>query len=149
MIGWSDLWYCCMTRSQSIRHAAAVHPERSSNRWTFLNTSSTNTAHKEGCYQAGHCWGQMMVAAPEFPSPSDWGWKQRDTGGWDFHWTTLPQATQACRELLKCGCKKGCSMEGANVPTHHFSALHFVIVVDCVLIVSKRLDCIVQMFNIN
>ena len=29
--------------------------------------SSTNTAHKEGCLPRlhGHCWGQMMVAAPE------------------------------------------------------------------------------------
>ena len=64
---------------------------------------------KRAAYQAGHCWGQMMVAAPELPSPGDWGWKRKETGGWEVHWTTLPEATQACRELLRCGCKKGCS----------------------------------------
>lgn len=64
---------------------------------------------KRAAYQAGHCWGQMIVAAPELPSPSDWGWKRKDTGGWEVNWTTLPEAAQACRELLKCGCKKECS----------------------------------------
>ena len=60
---------------------------------------------KRAAYQAGHCWGQMMVAAPELPSP---GWKRKDTGGWEVQWTTLPEATKVCRELLRCGCKKGC-----------------------------------------
>ena len=63
---------------------------------------------KRAAYQAGHCWGQMMVAAPELPSPGDWGWKRKDTGGWEVQWTTLPEATKVCRELLRCGCKKGC-----------------------------------------
>ena len=58
-------------------------------------------------YQAGYCWGQMMVAAAEIPSPSEWGWMKSDTG-WDVCWTTLPEATKECRQLLRCGCKKGC-----------------------------------------
>ena len=41
-------------------------------------------------YQAGYCWGQMMVAAAELPPPSEWWWMKSDTG-WD-----------------RCGCKKGC-----------------------------------------
>ncbi len=63
---------------------------------------------KRAAYQAGHCWGQMMIAAPELPSPSDWGWKKNDNNGWEVFWTTLPEATHACRELLRCSCKKGC-----------------------------------------
>ena len=51
----------------------------------FPNTSSTNTAHKENCLPS---WSLMMVAAPELPSPSDWGWKRKDTGGWKL---TLPE----------------------------------------------------------
>ena len=35
---------------------------------------------KRAAYQAGHCWGQVMVAAPELPSPGDWGWKKRWMG---------------------------------------------------------------------
>ena len=62
---------------------------------------------KRTAYQAGYCWGQMMVAAAEIPSPSEWGWIRSDTG-WDVCWTTLPEATKACRQLLRGGCKKGC-----------------------------------------
>ena len=62
---------------------------------------------KRATYQAGHCWAQMMIAAPELPSPSEWGWKKIDRG-WEAYWTTLPEATQACRQLIRCGCKKDC-----------------------------------------
>ena len=64
---------------------------------------------KRAAYQAGHCWAQVMIAAPELPSPGDWGWKRKDQGcGWEAFWTALPEATQACRELICCGCKKEC-----------------------------------------
>ena len=60
-------------------------------------------------YQAGYCWSQVMIAAPELPPPSDWGWTRKEPSGWEVRWTTLPEATKACRELLqRCGCKKGC-----------------------------------------
>ena len=59
-------------------------------------------------YQAGHCWGQTMVPPPELPSPSQWGWNESTDGNWEVNWTTLPEATHACRELIRCGCKKGC-----------------------------------------
>ena len=58
-------------------------------------------------YQPGYCWGQMMVVAAELPSPGEWGWMKSDTG-WDVCWTTLLETTKAYRQLLRCGCKKGC-----------------------------------------
>lgn len=66
---------------------------------------------KRAVYQAGYCWAQMMVASPVLPSPGDWGWKKKDEGGWEISWTTLPEASQACRELIRCGCKKGCTRQ--------------------------------------
>ena len=63
---------------------------------------------KRATYQAGHCWAPMMIAAPELPTPSEWGWSKKAEGGWEVCWTTLPEATQACRELICCGCKKSC-----------------------------------------
>ncbi len=63
---------------------------------------------KRAAYQAGHSWAQVMIAAPELPSPREWGWNKKAEGGWEVCWTTLPEATQACRELIRCGCKKGC-----------------------------------------
>ncbi len=84
---------------------------------------------KRAAYQAGHCWAQMMIAAPELPSPSEWGWNKRVEGGWEVCWTTLPEATQACRELIRCGFKKGT----ANARRLLCSALLFVSAVDFAL----------------
>jgi len=64
---------------------------------------------KRAAYQAGYCWGQMFIAAPELPSPSEWGWNRKNKDSvWKITWTLLPEATQACRELVRCGCKTDC-----------------------------------------
>ena len=60
---------------------------------------------KRAAYQAGFCWGQMMICLPELPSPAEWGWVQGENG-WGIYWTTLPEATEACQQLITCGCKK-------------------------------------------
>ncbi len=71
-------------------------------------TQAALTQHiKRAAYQAGYCWSQMVIKVPELPSPNEWGWKKTDDG-WEAHWTTLPEAAQACRELIKCSCKKSC-----------------------------------------
>jgi hypothetical protein len=49
---------------------AALHPERSSNRWTFTNTSGTNTAYKEGCLPS---WLSLGTIDGCSPSPGDGG----------------------------------------------------------------------------
>ena len=84
--------------TQNCRTIDAIQPTR----------AALNQHAKRAAYQVGYCWGQMMIPAPELPSPSDWGWVQRDSGCWDIYWTTLPEATLACRQLLRCSCKKGC-----------------------------------------
>ena len=43
---------------------------------------------KRAAYQAGHCWTQTMIATPELPSPSEWGWNRNENGGWKIYWTT-------------------------------------------------------------
>ncbi|KAL9966862.1 hypothetical protein ACROYT_G024995 [Oculina patagonica] len=42
------------------------------------------------------------------PSPTDFCWKM-DNDRWRPRWTILPEAAKACSELLKCGCRTGCS----------------------------------------
>ena len=60
--------------------------------------------------QAGHIWGQTLVGNPELPPPEIWGWqRETDESPWTQYWTTLPEAANACHELLKCGCKKSCT----------------------------------------
>ena len=31
---------------------------------------------KQAAHQACHCWAQTMIATPELPSPSEWGWNR-------------------------------------------------------------------------
>ena len=54
-----------------------------------------------------HIWGQCLVANPELPQPSLWGWnKATNDNTWTPCWSTLPEADKACQELLKCECKR-------------------------------------------
>ena len=70
--------------------------------------------------QSGHVWGQSLEKDPYLPSPANWGWQRKDTNPWMPIWTTLEPAQDACKELIKCGCKQGCrgrcSCRKANLP---------------------------------
>ena len=61
---------------------------------------------KRAVYQGEHCWGQATAVAQKLPSPNDWGWAEPPN--WKTLWTTLPEASTSSRELISCGCKKGC-----------------------------------------
>ena len=58
--------------------------------------------------QGGQIWGQALLAFPVLPLPTSWGWKKTEGGLYEPNWTTLPEAAQACYELVSCKCKKGC-----------------------------------------
>ena len=66
---------------------------------------------KRSTYQAGHCWGNSLVPSPPFPCPSEWGWVKVANDMCAPLWMTIPQVSQSCQELLKCGCKseRGCA----------------------------------------
>ncbi len=63
---------------------------------------------RRATYQGGHVWGQSLLPAPVLPSPTIWGWIKTDDGLYEPNWTTLPEASKACCELVACKCKKGC-----------------------------------------
>ena len=69
-----------------------------------------------------------MIPNPKIPSPSDWGWSNKPEGGWEACWTTLSEASQACRELVCSGCKKVVG-EDASADWLPCSVLLFAIVV--------------------
>ena len=50
----------------------------------------------------------IAEGSPELPSPKEWGWEKNTSGSWEVTWTELPEASQACYELVKCSGKKGC-----------------------------------------
>ena len=58
---------------------------------------------KRAAYQAGQVWGQALVSIQELPA--EWGW-HLCSDGWKPIWTTLPEASKACNELIRCGCKQ-------------------------------------------
>ena len=62
---------------------------------------------KRAIYQS-YCWNRALFPQQELPDPADWGWKKGPTG-WEPLWTTLSEASQPCSELIRCGCKKGCT----------------------------------------
>ena len=56
------------------------------------------------------CWKKALTAIQELPIPANWGWK-KNTVGWEPLWTTISEASEACHELIHCGCKKGCTRQ--------------------------------------
>ena len=63
---------------------------------------------KRAAFQGGFIWINTLEKQPELPSPCDWGWRKDDSGLYEPHWTNLPDASKACKELISCKCKKGC-----------------------------------------
>ena len=59
-------------------------------------------------YQGGFCWGQAVATNQDLPKPEDWGWKLNQQK-YEIEWTILPEVSKICKELIKCGCKKGCT----------------------------------------
>ena len=54
-------------------------------------TSATLKQHiLRASHQGSHVWGQVHLALPELPSPTEWGWKKNSQ--WKPLWPTLPQA---------------------------------------------------------
>ena len=75
------------------------------------NLPPTLAALEQHIKRASHqsnCWNLALIPDPDLPSPADWGWK-KDQTGWQPVWTNLPEASQSCSELIRCGCKKGCT----------------------------------------
>ena len=50
-------------------------------------------------------WGQSLTPWQIVPDISEWGWTVEEESV-SPTWTNQPEA---CYELIKCGCKKGCS----------------------------------------
>ena len=57
----------------------------------------------QGC----HLWGNLTKPHRLLPSPADWGWTCPEQ--WTLSWTTLPQASASCPELLRCKCRTRCT----------------------------------------
>ena len=87
--------------------------------------------HLQHTMRAAYQAAQATIASIELPSPSEWGLnKNTDGEAWEVHWTTLLEATQACRELIRCGCKKGCMQRMLQV-IESYSQVHCTLICFC------------------
>ena len=57
-------------------------------------------------YQATN-WSNALLKQLPHLDPVVWGWKKSGKG-FVPSWSDLPDASEACHELIKCGCKKKC-----------------------------------------
>ena len=73
-------------------------------------TCDAHTQHvRRAAFQAGHIWAQALEETPIIPDCTNWGWLQNSSGSWVPRWTTLPEASKACYELIRCKCKTSCT----------------------------------------
>ena len=64
---------------------------------------------KRVTYQSG-IWSTSEKTQQPIPSPEGWGWTlDVDSQAWLPVWSTLPIASKACSELIKCSCIKDCT----------------------------------------
>ena len=71
-------------------------------------TQDALTQHiKRAAYQAGYCWAQTMIEVPELHLRLNGVGRRRLREAGKYAGQPYQKATQACRELVRCGCKKG------------------------------------------
>ena len=57
--------------------------------------------------QGGFTWRRYLNTTQILPDFTLWGWFVLNGVYYPF-WSTLQEAAAVCRELVKCGCQKGC-----------------------------------------
>ena len=65
------------------------------------------TQHTKRAALQASIWNRCLQSTPEVYNPEDWGWRSK-TSGFEPIWTTLPDVSQHCKELISCSCKKRC-----------------------------------------
>lgn len=78
-------------------------------------------------YQRALYWGQALHTQPEFPGPSEWGWKITSDCQFQPIWTTIPEAATICNE--RRGCTKWCTAR-YRLRSKHSNVHDFLLVVE-------------------
>ncbi|XP_065068995.1 uncharacterized protein LOC135694220 [Rhopilema esculentum] len=60
---------------------------------------------RRAIFQAGFVWCQSTVKTQHLPPIVEWGWNENVSP----LWMVVPEASKACQELIKCGCRQKCS----------------------------------------
>ena len=73
------------------------------------------TTCQEGRISSRSCLGANTTTYPGTYTSADWGC-YISSDGWIPTWSTRPEASKACNELIKGGCKSACKCTKANLP---------------------------------
>ena len=76
--------------------------------WSNENIPPTAGALKQHICRAAlqaSLWNKCLDKQRKPVSSVGWGWKKYETGYVPL-WSELPEASEACKELVKCNCKK-------------------------------------------
>ena len=114
------LWYDRTSRLSSINDCRRSLFSKGRNLENFQPTQDALEQHAlRAAYQAGFLWAQATVLKPVIPTPGEWGWELSDNR-WRPKWTSIPEASLVCKELINCGSRKACrglcKCSKANLP---------------------------------
>ena len=80
---------------------------------TLPPTSDAVRLHIRGAHYHSSIWEQATIATPVLPQVTDMGWKYID-GNLVPKLMTLTPIPKACREIITCGCTKGCASRNCS-----------------------------------
>ena len=124
------LWYDRTSRLSSINDCRRSLFSNGRNLENIPPTQDALEQHAlRAAYQAGFLWAQATVLKPVIPTPGEWGWALSDNQ-WRPKWTSIPEASLVCKELITCGCKR-LAVAYVNVQKQISPALNSVTVLAC------------------
>jgi len=87
------------------------------------NIPPTADALRQHCKRASHqthSWKSCLHATTEPRNPCEWGWKFDEVNGvYTSVWSTIPDMSSHCSELIRCTCKtvcRNCKCRKNNLP---------------------------------
>ena len=74
-------------------------------------SAALNSMSDEPCTAGRACLGPGSASCTSTAIPDRLGLHQDERPDIRRHWTTLPEASEVCRELVSCKCQKGCTQK--------------------------------------
>ena len=69
--------------------------------------------HTKRAVQQAHLWRSCLSTEIQSLDPQEFGWMWSGSS-WTPKWTTLPEASVACKTLIRCGCKSRCGTKACK-----------------------------------
>jgi len=71
-------------------------------------TANALLQHSKRASLQAHIWKDCLSATAEIRVPTDWGWKVAADDAFVPLWSSIPNVSSHCRELVRCACRTAC-----------------------------------------